>query len=1085
MPKRKCNSLLKAAGGLLLGIAIPLAATIPQQEPPQVVINEVLVDPAADLEGDANGDGVRDTYQDEFIELVNRGTTAVDISGWETGPPGSVGFVFPEGTTLAPGEYAVVFGGGSPVSAPGLAFTAGGRIGSGLTNTGGRILLVDPAAADTMQDVSYEGWDTDGAWTRYPEGWGSFSEHVLIAGTRFSPGGPASSGGGPDDGNPTVYRLRTVNLTSAGYQVAWRSGSVADGRIEVETDGTIRHIYDPSPSGVLHLAGIYGLDPLSDTSWRVVSGGTVTPADSFRTQRTAGVATSVPFTVYGSLISGESGLPVSRAHVFLRSGSAAGRSGWLAAVSDSVGRWSLNLGNLRAPDGGPWAWAAGDTLFVDADGAGSGVAGMEGSIAAASPQAVSLPALLPDPAPLFAWGLVPAGTAADSSIVLNYTLTDPGEAWARVYLRRDGEEEDIPGETAPTILPKGNPGVVEVRLDHLPEGTLWWIGASVEDGLNPPIRIEANEPVRISHQTDRSINLIEGVDLITPTLVDPLLQNAHDWLGRLTGAGEMARWDVLTASWISAARLTDGTLTGADFTLEPGVGYALVNAVSGTLNVHGLRRYDPVSIQPVAGLALVGISDSSSVRSAGDILTDPAIVSVSRWERYRQAWEGFFRLPDGEMVGEDFPLEWGEAVAIDVDTVTTWQPAAQSLPGPARSRSISGPMSGDPYRAVTKNAGALLAVGDGPGAAVICWAAPVSVSPVLERGDGSVAWQAPPSTGSGWQTARVTGLVEGRYRAVLRITGHEGDRIFLREVEVDAGGLPDMPKWAWGPAPDREALFLLETGARLIPTTDTGGGGWYALFPRDSVPVGDSAVSAALLEFTEDGGWTRWPLRLASRKSSLNVFASSGPPLSISGLEVEELGPLSIRLRWQVLHGEEPLILQPYFGYTSHRGGGGPAGDPRLWLPAAGEFTWEPGLPPAFAAGLVPAPGPDGQQAPEAVAVRVVFHGRERWIGPAALPVPEESSAFMLLPAVPNPFNPETVLRYTLPAGREHTVRLEVRDVRGRLTRRLVEAMQTGGSWQIRWDGTDGTGARVAAGVYLVVLEVNGDRTSRKIILLK
>ena len=154
-------------------------------------------------------------------------------------------------------------------------------------------------------------------------------------------------------------------------------------------------------------------------------------------------------------------------------------------------------------------------------------------------------------------------------------------------------------------------------------------------------------------------------------------------------------------------------------------------------------------------------------------------------------------------------------------------------------------------------------------------------------------------------------------------------------------------------------------------------------------------------------------------------------------------------------------------------------------MPAADTSIWEPGQPPTFMIGLNTAPGPEGQTAPEAVAVRLAFHGRERWVGPAALPVSGEKGGFALLPAVPNPFNPETVLRYTLPAGGEHTVCLEVRDVRGRLTKSLVESIQPEGTWQVRWDGTDATGARVAAGVYLVVLEVDGDRTSRKVILLK
>ncbi len=1066
----------------MLSLAMPLTTTSPRQQPPPVVINEVLVDPASGPEGDANGDGIRDTYHDEFIEIVNRGTVTVDISGWETGPAGSDPFVFPEGTRLAPGEYTVVFGGGSPVSPPGQAFTADGRLGSGLTNTEGRVLLVDPAAADTIQDISWEGWDTDGAWTRAPEGWGTFAEHSSIVEARFSPGGPALPGGGPDATLPTVYRLRTVNLTSAGYEVAWRSGSVADGRLEVGIDGAIRHFYDRNPSGVLHMAGIYGLDPLTETSWRVVSGGTMSPVDTFLARRTAPVSTSIPYTVHGTLLSGVDGEPVTGAHLFLRAGSAAGRSGWLAAVSDSTGRWHLNLGNLRGPGGEGWAWATGDTLFIDADGAGAGVAATELPVGVNSPQEVPLPGLLPDPAPQFVWESVTAGATADSSIVLGYSLTDPGGAWARIFLRADGGEETRPAETLPALLSGGGAGSVEIHLEGLLEGSVWWIRAVVEDGLNPPATIEAAGPVRISHRIDRYLDLAGGIDLLTPTLDDPDLRTAHDWLGRLPDAGEMARWDILSAAWISAVRLTDGTITGEDFTLEPGVGYALVNAVAGTLQVGGSRRYAPVPVISGAGLALVGISDSSAVRSAGEVLDDPAIVAVNRWNRQRQAWEGLFRLPGGGLVGDDFMLRWGEAVAIDVDTMTVWQPSVTGRRMTAGARTVAG----NTFRpgSTGTDRGLLLAVQDGREAVRLCWTAPPAAALFLERHDGTPVWRAPPAEGAGWQTARVTGLAGGLYQAVLRYAAPDGDRLSRRQVEVVSGGLPRLPEWAWGPAPDDESLLLLERGGELLPIHRDGESGWYGLLPRAGRLAG-GAASIALMGFSGDGGWTRWPLELASERSSLSVFILSGAPLSISGVEVENRGPLSLTLSWQVLHGEEPLLFQPCFGYVSGRGGDGPPGDPRIWRQVSGTIAWTPGDPTTIQIRLVPESGPEGQAGPEAVAVRVVTGGHERWLGPAALSVFGTERAIRLLPAVPNPFNPETLLRYTLPDGGDHAVRLEVRDVRGRLTRRLVDSRQPGGTWQARWDGTDRSGARAAAGIYLVILEVDGFRVSRKVILLK
>jgi hypothetical protein len=85
-----------------------------------VVINEVLADPPDGITGDANHDGVRDSTQDEFVELVN-GTPneLISLSGWtiRTRATGSSNettrFTFASGTSLPAGEAIVVFGGGN------------------------------------------------------------------------------------------------------------------------------------------------------------------------------------------------------------------------------------------------------------------------------------------------------------------------------------------------------------------------------------------------------------------------------------------------------------------------------------------------------------------------------------------------------------------------------------------------------------------------------------------------------------------------------------------------------------------------------------------------------------------------------------------------------------------------------------------------------------------------------------------------------------------------------------------------------------------------------------------------------------
>jgi len=77
------------------------------------------------------------------------------------------------------------------------------------------------------------------------------------------------------------------------------------------------------------------------------------------------------------------------------------------------------------------------------------------------------------------------------------------------------------------------------------------------------------------------------------------------------------------------------------------------------------------------------------------------------------------------------------------------------------------------------------------------------------------------------------------------------------------------------------------------------------------------------------------------------------------------------------------------------------------------------------------------------------------------------------------------MLRFSLPGKGIRRVRLEILDVRGRRVRTLVDEERAPGLHHVRWDGRDGAGRRVASGVYLVILEADGARRSRKILLLR
>ncbi len=158
---------------------------------PPVAINEVLADPP----DDANGDGTFDAYQEEFIELFNVGGVEVDLSGWalsDDDAPGSE-FIFPEGTTIQPGGYVTLFGGGTPTGFPGPVFADDGRIGNGLSNSGDTIFL--SRAGELVDEYTYDSEGShDESMIRRPDGVGGWTRPSSEGlGWAYSP--QASNGG--------------------------------------------------------------------------------------------------------------------------------------------------------------------------------------------------------------------------------------------------------------------------------------------------------------------------------------------------------------------------------------------------------------------------------------------------------------------------------------------------------------------------------------------------------------------------------------------------------------------------------------------------------------------------------------------------------------------------------------------------------------------------------------------------------------------------------------------------------------------------------------------------------------------------
>jgi len=99
-------------------------------------------------------------------------------------------------------------------------------------------------------------------------------------------------------------------------------------------------------------------------------------------------------------------------------------------------------------------------------------------------------------------------------------------------------------------------------------------------------------------------------------------------------------------------------------------------------------------------------------------------------------------------------------------------------------------------------------------------------------------------------------------------------------------------------------------------------------------------------------------------------------------------------------------------------------------------------------------------------------------------PIPVEAQTFVLYPNFPNPFNPGTMISYSLPTT--GTVELTIFNTLGERVRTLVHSRtQSAGEHRVYWDGRDDTGKVVSSGTYIYRLRVGNTVLNRSMQLLK
>jgi aminopeptidase N len=91
---------------------------------------------------------------------------------------------------------------------------------------------------------------------------------------------------------------------------------------------------------------------------------------------------------------------------------------------------------------------------------------------------------------------------------------------------------------------------------------------------------------------------------------------------------------------------------------------------------------------------------------------------------------------------------------------------------------------------------------------------------------------------------------------------------------------------------------------------------------------------------------------------------------------------------------------------------------------------------------------------------------------------PSEPVKFTLEQNIPNPFNPSTIIRYSLPSDTKVT--LTIYDITGRIVRNLVDAFQNAGEKSVEFDANN-----LPTGVYYYLLRTDHGVRSNKMILLR
>jgi hypothetical protein len=120
---------------------------------------------------------------------------------------------------------------------------------------------------------------------------------------------------------------------------------------------------------------------------------------------------------------------------------------------------------------------------------------------------------------------------------------------------------------------------------------------------------------------------------------------------------------------------------------------------------------------------------------------------------------------------------------------------------------------------------------------------------------------------------------------------------------------------------------------------------------------------------------------------------------------------------------------------------------------------------------------------PKLTSAEVLAFCQGTWTLPADVGDNETTLVNRLYQNSPNPFNPQTMIKFSL--AQNGPVKVLIYDVSGRLVRTLVDGNLTAGPHTLTWDGTNDAGKHVGSGVFWTQMKAGSFLSNKKMVILK